>query len=72
MYIQMAAVEKGVAVIFAECLRSHGLEAFVAPGPNDRIFRVVIGPLPDDAAYKKAKTVVDAIGLSTFGRRYEE
>ena len=72
MYIQMAAVEKGVTVIFAEGLRSHGLESFVAPGPNERIFRVVIGPLADDAAYQKAKSIVNNIGLNTFGRRYEE
>jgi cell division septation protein DedD len=71
-YIQMAAVEKGVAAIFAEGLRSHGLESFAAPGPNERIFRVLIGPLADDAAYKRAKSIVDQIGLSTFMKRYQE
>jgi hypothetical protein len=71
-YIQMAAVEKGVAAIFAEGLRSHGLESFAAPGPSDRIYRVLIGPLADDAAYKRAKEIVGEIGLSTFIRRYQE
>jgi cell division septation protein DedD len=70
VYIQMGAVEKGVSVIFAEGLRSHGLTAFVAPGPNEKIFRVLIGPLPDPAAYTKAKDVVDKIGLATFARRF--
>jgi hypothetical protein len=70
VYIQMGAVEKGVAVIFAEGLRKHGLSSFVAPGPSEKIFRVLIGPLPDPASYVKAKEVVDKIGLSTFARRF--
>jgi cell division septation protein DedD len=70
VYIQMGAVEKGVSVIFAEGLRKHGLAAFVAPGPNDKIFRVLIGPLPDPAAYTRAKDTVDKIGLATFARRF--
>jgi cell division septation protein DedD len=70
VYIQMGAVEKGVSVIFAEGLRRHGLNAFVAPGPNEKIFRVLIGPLPDPAAYVKAKETVDRIGLSTFARKF--
>lgn len=70
VYIQMGAVEKGVSVIFAEGLRRHGLAAFVAPGPSEKIFRVLIGPLPDPAAYVKAKDTVDKIGLATFARRF--
>jgi cell division septation protein DedD len=70
VYIQMGAVDKGVAVIFAEGLRKRGLPSFVAPGPNDKIFRVLIGPLPDPASYMKAKDVVDKIGLATFARRF--
>lgn len=70
IYIQMGAVEKGVSVIFAEGLRKRGLPAFVAPGPSEKIFRVLIGPLPDPASYVKAKDAVDKIGLATFARRF--
>jgi hypothetical protein len=70
VYIQMGAVEKGVAIIFAEGLRKHGLTAFVGPGPSEKIFRVLIGPLPDPPAYVKAKETVDQIGLATFARRF--
>ncbi len=70
VYIQMGAVEKGVSVIFAEGLRKHGLQAFVAPGPSEKIFRVLIGPLPDPASYLRAKDTVDKIGLATFARRF--
>jgi cell division septation protein DedD len=70
VYIQMGAVEKGVSVIFAEGLRKRGLPSFVAPGPSEKIFRVLIGPLPDPAAYMKAKDAVDQIGLATFARKF--
>jgi cell division septation protein DedD len=70
VYIQMGAVEKGVSIIFAEGLRKHGLASFVAPGPSEKIFRVLIGPLADPAAYNKAKDTVDQIGLATFARKF--
>ncbi len=71
-YIQMAAVEKAVAGVFVEGLRTHGLPSFAAAAPNSNIFRVLIGPLPDPAAYQKAKAEVDKMGLSTFARQYEK
>ncbi len=72
IYIQMAAVEKGLAMIFADGLRRRGLDGFVAPGPNEKLFRVLIGPLPDEASYKRVKNEVDQIGLNVFPRRYEQ
>jgi cell division septation protein DedD len=71
VYIQVGAVEKGVAAIFAAGLRGNGLESFVAPGPSEKIFRVLIGPLPDPAAYQRAKEKLDQLGLNTFGKRVE-
>ncbi len=71
LYIQMAAVERGMAVIFAEGLRKKGLFAFVAPGPSEKIFRVLIGPLRDAEATKLAQARVSELGLATFLRRYE-
>lgn len=72
LYIQMGAVEKGIAVIFAEGLRKHGLDAFVAPGPNDHIFRVLIGPVNGQEAHQKARKTVDDLGLTTFARKFPE
>ena len=72
IYIQVGVVEKGVATVIAEGLRRHGLDSFVAPGPNEKVFRVLIGPLPDLEAYRNAQNVVDQIGLSSFARRYQQ
>ncbi len=71
LYLQMGAVEKGIAVIFAEGLRKRGFEAFVAPGPNEKIFRVLIGPLADERAFARARDAAGALGLSTFARRVQ-
>jgi hypothetical protein len=72
MYLQMGAVDKGAAAIFAEGLRKRGFPSFVAAGPNATLFRVLIGPLRDAAAYARTKDALDRIGVNTFGRTYEK
>ena len=71
LYIQTGAVDKGVAMVIAEGLRTHHLQAFVAPGPSEKIFRVLIGPLADSEAYARAKTAIDGMGLNEFTKRYQ-
>jgi cell division septation protein DedD len=72
VYIQTAAVERGMALLITEGLRSHGFDCFVAPGPNDKVFRVLIGPLPDPAAFRQAMVTVNALDLANFARKYEK
>ena len=72
VYIQMAAVEKGLAMVFADGLRKRGLPSIVAQGPSEKLFRVLIGPLPDPASYVRAKDAVDKLGLSTFARKFPQ
>ena len=72
VYIQIAAVERGMAMLLTEGLRSHGFDSFVAPGPNDKVFRVLIGPLPDPAAFRQALVTVNAMDLANFARKYEK
>jgi cell division septation protein DedD len=67
----VGAVDRGLAGIWAEGLRTHGLDAFVAPGPTDKMWRVVIGPLPNPDAYQRAKTKLDELGINTFGRKQQ-
>jgi len=71
VYIQIGAVERGMAMLLAEGLRTHGFDSFVAPGPNDKIFRVLIGPLPDPAAFRQAMLTVNALDLANFARKYQ-
>ena len=71
VYLQIGAVERGMAMLLAEGLRSHGFDSFVAPGPNDKIFRVLIGPLPDPAAFQTAMITMNALDLASFARKYQ-
>ena len=71
VYIQIGALDRGIAIVVAEGLRKQGLEAFVASGPADKIFRVLIGPLPDPASFARVKEAVDQLGLSNFVRKYQ-
>jgi cell division septation protein DedD len=72
LYIQTGAVERGVAAIMAEGLRSHGFNAFVAAGPSDKIYRVLMGPFPSLPDYQSAKATLDLIGLSSFAQQYQK
>jgi cell division septation protein DedD len=72
VYLQVGAVERGMAVLLAEGMRVHGFDAFVAPGPNEKLFRVLIGPLPDPEAFRQAMLKVDALDLATFARKYQK
>jgi cell division septation protein DedD len=72
VYLQIGAVERGMAMILAEGLRSHGFDSFVAPGPNEKIFRVLIGPLQDPQAFRQAMAAVGALDLATFARKYQK
>ena len=72
IYLQMGSVDTGVAVILVEGLRKHGFSAFAAPGTSGKVFRVLIGPLPDPQAFTRAKDAVDQIGLATFARKYQQ
>lgn len=72
VYLQIGAVERGMAMLLTEGLRSHGFDSFVAPGPNDKLFRVLIGPLPDPASFRQAMVTVNAMDLANFARKYEK
>jgi cell division septation protein DedD len=71
VYLQVGAIEKGLAGIWAEGLRAHGLDAFVAPGPGDKQWRVLVGPMPDPQTFQRTKDTLDKLGVSTFGRKYQ-
>jgi len=72
LYLQVGAVDKGIATVIAEGLRQHGLNAFVAPGPSEKIFRVLIGPFANQADYKASKAVVDAIDVTAFAKAIQK
>lgn len=71
LYLQLGALERGFARVLVEGLRSMGFAAIVAPGPSERVFRVLVGPAKDAASLKRMKDALEETGLSPFIRRYE-
>ena len=71
VYLQIGAVERGFAEVLVVGLRAKGFPSVMTPSSSEKIFRVLIGPLNDPAAYARAKTEVEAAGLNFFPRRYQ-
>jgi len=70
-YLQVVAVKKPDAEMIAGILRKKGfLHAIVVPGPNETIFRVLVGPLQDAAAISKTKMDLEAAGFKAIPRKY--
>jgi len=72
VYIQLGAVDKGVATLLAQGARKIGFAAFVTQGTNANVFRVLVGPFKDAAEYDSAVAKFKEIGLDNFSRRYQE
>jgi cell division septation protein DedD len=72
VYIQLGAVDKGVATLLAHGARRLGHSAFVTQGPNTSVFRVLVGPFESAADYDSAQASFKEIGLDNFSRRYQE
>jgi cell division septation protein DedD len=70
MYLQVLAVAKPEAEVLAEVLMNKGFRAMVAPGPNDRVFRVLVGPAKDMGEAGKLKTDLESAGFKPFVKRY--
>jgi cell division protein FtsN len=70
-YLQVMAVTKADAEMTAGILRKKGfLQAIVAPGPSESIFRVLVGPLKDAASISKTRMDLEAAGFKTIARKY--
>lgn len=72
VYIQLGAVDRGVATLLAHGARKLGHSAFVTQGSSASIFRVLVGPFKSAADYDSALANFKEIGLDSFSRRYQE
>ena len=69
-YLQVLAVAKPEAEVLVEVLTKKGFRAVVAPGPNDRVFRVLVGPAKDLDDASKLKTDLEGAGFKPFVKKY--
>jgi cell division protein FtsN len=69
-YLQVLAVAKAEADVLAEVLAKKGFRALVAPGPNEKVYRVLVGPAKDANDAGKLKTDLEAAGFKPFIKKY--
>ena len=72
VYLQLGAVDRGVATLLAHGARRLGYGAFVSPGANESVFRVLVGPFKSAEEFEAAQQAFQQIGLDNFARRYQE
>ena len=73
MYLQLMSVEIGVAEVMASGLRQKGVSAMVSPGVTEHVARLLVGPLPSDAAeVAKVRAQVETLGFRPFSRLFTE
>jgi cell division protein FtsN len=70
VYLQVLAVAKPEADVLAEVLVKKGFHALVAPGPNDKVYRVLVGPAKDAGDAAKLKGDLVAAGFKPFIKKY--
>ena len=69
-FLQVSAVAKAEAEILSELLVKKGFRANVAPGPSDKLFRVLVGPAKDTAELAKMKNDLEEAGFKSIIRKY--
>ena len=67
-YLQLGSVEVGVAEIMVEGLRQRGLRAIVGLGINNKVARVLVGPLKTPVEKQTAQKQVEEMGFHPFPR----
>ena len=69
-FLQVSAVAKAEAEILTELLLKKGFRAIVAPGPSDKVYRVLVGPARDTAELGKTKADLEEAGFKSIIRKY--
>jgi cell division septation protein DedD len=70
VFLQVVAVDRGPAEVFAEYLTRKGFSSLVAEGPDVRSYRVLVGPVANDNQIEPLRASLEAAGFQPFVRRY--
>lgn len=72
LYLQVAAADRGVAAVFAEYLTRRSFPCRVATGPDERSYRVLVGPIKGNEQLAKLRVGLKEYGFRPFLRRYKQ
>jgi cell division septation protein DedD len=69
-YLQLAALGPHGTVKYVPELRASGFNPRVAPGPESSVYRIVVGPFPDQSSLEKQRDALEAAGITSMLRVY--
>ena len=67
-YLQLGSLDKGVAEVIVQGLRTRGFNAVWGPGITDKLGRVLVGPFDSLAQTELARKRVEDVGFKPFAR----
>lgn len=70
VFLQVSAVARPEAELLVEVLSRKGFRAVMAPGPSDKVIRVLVGPASSDSELAKLRTTLEESGFKAMVRRY--
>lgn len=70
VYLQVAAVPKGVADVYASGFAARGARAVLAASSSEAIVRVLLGPFQDKQDLSEVKVLLERDGFTPFVREY--
>ncbi len=69
-YLQVAAVKRADADTLVSALKKKEFSAQVAAGPNETLFRVLVGPVKDSADLNKQRARLKELGFDPIAKRF--
>jgi hypothetical protein len=67
-YLQVAALDRGMADVSVEYLKQRGFEARLGDGPTPGVFRVLVGPL-EEPRIASTREALEKLGFRPFVKR---
>ena len=71
MYLQVGSLDKHVAELLTQGLRTKGVPATVAPGVNDTVARIIVGPFDTAAEMSVVQKQLSELGFTPFPRQFQ-
>jgi len=71
LFLQVAAADRGIAEVFAEYLARKEFTPRIATGPDERSYRVLVGPIENNEQLSELRTGLEKAGFHPFLRRYK-
>jgi len=70
VFLQVSAVARPEAELLVEVLSRKGFRASMAPGPTEKVIRVLVGPAANDGDLTKLRGDLEQSGFKAMVRRY--